>query len=115
VFDIGAPRDRCTVQGAKWATFGERRFDYPAGQAPVVVAKVLEHGKVNLRILIRRSTEFSNPNVTREEILIARVFASFIQFPKMSHRLVCASRVLGMKQIIGSKHSPISAVCLFVG
>ncbi len=34
------------VQGAKWTTFGNRRFDYRAGQALVVSLELPSHGRV---------------------------------------------------------------------
>lgn len=36
-----------TIQGAKWATFGERRFEYRAGQAMVVTVEMPSRGAVS--------------------------------------------------------------------
>ena len=36
-----------TVQGAKWATFGEKRYDYRAGQALVVSVEMPSRGTVS--------------------------------------------------------------------
>jgi AraC-like DNA-binding protein len=36
-----------TVQGAKWATFGDRRYEYRAGQAMVVTVEMPSRGAVN--------------------------------------------------------------------
>jgi AraC-like DNA-binding protein len=35
-----------TVQGSKWTTFGDRRYDYPAGQALVVSIEMPAHSRI---------------------------------------------------------------------
>lgn len=36
-----------TVQGNKWTTFGDQRYDYPAGQALVVSVEVPAHSRIS--------------------------------------------------------------------
>ncbi len=45
---ISKPALCITVQGAKWAIFGEKRYDYPAGQALVISVEMPSYGGVSV-------------------------------------------------------------------